>query len=35
MIIEKNIYIFGNKRTIVPYIFNSTLIMLCRAVIFG
>ena len=28
-------YIFGNKRTIAPYKFNCTFIMLGRAVIFG
>ena len=28
-------YMVGNKRTIAQYIFNSTVIILGRAVIFG
>ena len=35
MIIEIIQYIVGNKRTIAPYIFNSTVIIIGRAVIFG
>ena len=35
MIIEIIQYIFDNKRTNAPYIFNSRLIMLCRVVILG
>ena len=31
---NNSIYI-GNKPTVLPYIFNSALIMLGRAVIFG
>ena len=34
MIIEIIQYIFGNKRTIAPYIFDSTVISLGRAVMF-